>query len=205
MILRSWCCPARPGARVPRVRTGRPVDGPDEEAAVGASRTAISQTDYLVSRVSRSLCSGPASVNDGHAEPPTKPPLDRSRCHKGADRVTVPLHTGRQPQTPPVRIRYRPDRGRDHVVEADPLGEGGTRPEPRRWRLGEGPPGGAGPVFFAFSAASGLPGGMDGSFRVTGTDSRIRTPGRFPKTGRWLARRPLTWHSAIDQKVDRGS
>ena len=36
---------------------------------------------------------------------------------------------------------------------------------------------GSDPVVFAFSVAPGLPGGMDGSFRVSGTASRIRTLG----------------------------
>ena len=50
-------------------------------------------------------------------------------------------------------LRYRPDRGRDHVVGADPTqGMAGRVREPRRWRLGAGPLEGSGPAFFAFSA-----------------------------------------------------
>ena len=49
-------------------------------------------------------------------------------------------------------LRYRPDRGRDHVVGADPSqGMAGRVREPRRWRLGVGPSEGSGPAFFAFS------------------------------------------------------
>ena len=49
-------------------------------------------------------------------------------------------------------LRYRPDRGRDHVIGAEPTqGMAGRVREPRRWRLGVGPSEGSGPVFFAFS------------------------------------------------------
>ena len=113
--------------------------------------------DHLESRVSGSLSPGPPSAHDGHAEPPTEPPLDRPRRHKGVDMSHPRCIMVSSRKHHRSVLRYRPDRGRDHVIEADPLGEGGARPEPRRWRLGEGPPGGAGPVFFAFSVASGLP------------------------------------------------
>ena len=53
-------------------------------------------------------------------------------------------------------LRYRPDRGRDHVVGADPSqGMAGRVREPRRWRLGAGPSEGSGRAFFAFSVPPG--------------------------------------------------
>ena len=48
-------------------------------------------------------------------------------------------------------LRYRPDRGRDHVVGADPSqGMAGRVREPRRWRLGVGPSEGSGPAMLSF-------------------------------------------------------
>ena len=47
---------------------------------------------------------------------------DGGRTGDGERRcVTPPLHTGEELQTPPVRLRYRSDRGGDHVG-ADPCG-----------------------------------------------------------------------------------
>ena len=88
-----------------------------------------------------SLCSEPAA-HDGQPKRPQNP--------RRTDRATTRGLTVSHPRCTMVGnrkhhrsvLRYRPDRGRDHAVKAEPLGEGGTRSEPRRWRLGEGPPAG---------------------------------------------------------------
>ena len=104
------------------------------------------------------------------------PRRDRPRRHKGIDMSHPRCIMVSSRKTPPVRFRYRPDRGRDHVVGADPSqGMAGRVREPRRWRLGAGPSEGSGPAFFAFSVPQGLPGAMAGTSRVSITNPGIRT------------------------------
>ena len=81
-----------------------------------------------------------------------RPRRDRLRRHKGID-VSHPrcIMVSSRKHHRSV-LRYRPDRGRDHVVGAEPTqGMAGRVREPRRWRLGVGPSEGSGPAFFAFS------------------------------------------------------
>ena len=133
------------------------------------------------------------------------PRRDRPRRHKGVD-VSHPrcIMVSSRKHHRSV-LRYRPDRGRDHVVGADPSqGMAGRVREPRRWWLGVGPSEWSGPEFFAFSAPQGLPGGMGGTSRVSLTNRGIGTLGECWKTGEWLARRPLTWHFVIDRRANGG-
>ena len=110
----------------------------------------------VLSRLVR-LCSGTGVVPTigmlTHSQQPRK---DRPRHHKGID-VSHPrcIMVSSRKHHRSV-LRYRPDRGRDHVVGADPSqGMAGRVREPRRWWLGVGPPEGSGPAFFAFSGPPG--------------------------------------------------
>ena len=84
------------------------------------------------------------------------PRRDRPRRHKGIDvsqSCCIMVSSRKHHRSV---LRYRPDRGRDHVVVADPSqGMAGRVREPRRWRLGVGPSEGSGPAFFAFSVSPG--------------------------------------------------
>ena len=109
---------------------------------------------------------------------------DRPRRHKGVDMSQSRCILVSSRKHHRSVLRYRPDRGRDHVVGADPSqGMAGRVREPRRWRLGAGPSEGSDRAFFAFSVPQGLPGAMVGTSRVSVTNPGIRTLGiirRYP-------------------------
>ena len=91
------------------------------------------------------------------------PRRDRPRHHKGVD-VSHPrcIMVSSRKHHRSV-LRYRPDRGRDHVVGADPSqGLAGRVREPRRWWLGVGPSEGV----------------RSGIFRVLGPPGPARRDGR---------------------------
>ena len=68
--------------------------------------------------------------------------------------------------------------GQGHVVKAVPLGEGETRSEPRRWRLGEGPPVGVRSGDFRVLGRLGPAGRM-------GRTVHSEYPQRIPESGHW--------------------
>ena len=116
-----------------------------------------------------------------HSQHPCR---DRPRRHKGVDVSQSRCIMVSSRKHHRSVLRYRPDRGRDHVVGADPSqGMAGRVREPRRWRLGAGPSEGSDRAFFAFSVPQGLPGAMVGTSRVSVTNPGIRTLGiirRYP-------------------------
>ena len=127
---------------------------------------------------------------------------DRPRRHKGID-VSHPrcIMVSSRKHRRSV-LRYRPDRGRDHVVGADPSqGMAGRVREPRRWWLGAGPSEGSGPAFFAFSVPPG-PAWRDGR-HVPGiyNESRNQDTRRVPKNPS-PARRSMTRRHVSGRRVN---
>ena len=142
-------------------------------------------------RVFGPLHSRTASSDDRHARPLIAP-RGTERRYMGVDRVPLPSHTGSSRKHHRSVLRYRPDRGRDHAVGADPSqGIAGRVRKLRRCRLGVGPPEGSGRAFFAFSVPQGLPGAIAGTSRVSITNPGIQATRRVLRNPP-LARRSMT-------------